>query len=102
MIRHIVLVRFADATPPAERDAIFAELAALKDVLPGLRGFFHGPNVSPEPLARGYSHAFTVDFDDATARDAYLVHPAHQAAGGRLVRAAAGGLDGLVVIDIAL
>ena len=102
MIRHIVLVRFNTATAASEQDAIFADLAALGALLPGLGGFSHGPDVSPESLARGFTHAFTIDFADAAARDAYLVHPAHQAAGARLVAAAAGGLDGLVVIDIPL
>ncbi len=100
MIRHIVLVRFASGTAEEEKAAIFADLRALGDVIAGLRGFAAGPNVSPEPLAKGHTHAFIVDFDDAAARDAYLVHPAHQAAGARLVRAADGGLDGLIVMDI--
>jgi len=62
--------------------------------------FKSGANVSPEGLARGFTHAFTVDFADVAARDAYLVHPAHQAAGARLVAAAQGGIDGLLVIDL--
>ena len=81
MIRHIVLVRFAPATPDAERAAIFADLGALRGVVPGLRAFSGGPNASREGLTQGFTHAFTVDFDDEAARDAYLVHPAHQAAG---------------------
>lgn len=100
MIRHIVLVRFAQATPDAERAAVFAELAALKGVVPGLRAFAGGPSVSREGLSKGFTHAFTVEFDDEGARDAYLAHPAHQAAGARLVRAAEGGTDGLAVVDI--
>ena len=100
MIRHIVVVRFrADLSGP-QIDAVLAELDALRAVLPGMTGFAASRNVSPEPLSRGYTHAFTCDFD-AAARDAYRVHPAHQAAGARLVAAAEGGVDGLIVIDIA-
>ncbi len=100
MIHHIVFVRFSPATPEAERTAIFAELDGLQATIAGMRGFSGGPNVSPEGLAKGFTHAFVVGFDDAAARDAYLIHPAHQAAGGRLVRAADGGLDGLIVMDV--
>ncbi len=100
VIRHIVLVRFDPATDEAERRAVLADLAALRGTVPGLRAFAGGPNVSPEGLARGYTHAFTVEFDDEAARDAYLVHPAHRAAGARLTRAAAGGTEGLAVVDI--
>jgi hypothetical protein len=100
MIRHIVLVKFpADAGSEAI-DALFGALDDLKAALPGMASFKSGANVSPEGLARGFTHAFTVDFADVAARDAYLVHPAHQAAGARLVAAAQGGLDGLLVIDL--
>lgn len=100
MIRHIVLVKFPPACPAETVEALFGALDALRAVAPGMLGFSGGRDVSPEGLARGFTHAFAVDFADAAARDAYLVHPAHQAAGARLVAAAEGGLDGLLVVDI--
>ena len=102
MIRHIVLIRFADDTPASEQTAIFGELAALRAVVPGMLTFAAGANVSPEGLARGFTHAFTADFVSEDSRDGYLRHPAHQAAGGRLVRAAQGGLEGILVVDVSL
>jgi hypothetical protein len=100
MIRHIVLVKFpADARSPAI-DALFRALDDLRAALPGMLNFSGGANVSPEGLARGFTHAFVADFADVAGRDAYLVHPAHQAAGARLVAAAEGGIDGLIVVDI--
>ena len=102
MIRHVVLVRFREGVAPGEIAAIFDALADLRRHLPGMRDIRHGSNVSPEGLAHGHTHAFTVDFDDAAARDAYLALPEHEAAGARLVRAAEGGLAGLTVLDFAL
>ena len=102
MIRHVVLVRFREAVPAAEITAIFKQLDDLRAKLPGMKVFCHGPNVSPEGLSRGFTHAFTVDFSDAAARDAYLAHSDHEAAGARLVKAAEGGLGGLMVLDFAL
>ncbi len=102
MIRHVVLVRFREGVAPGEISAIFGDLADLRRRLPGMTGFAHGPNVSPEGLSRGFTHAFTVDFEDAAARDSYLALPEHEAAGARLVRAAEGGLAGLTVMDIAI
>ncbi len=99
MIRHLVLVQFRDDVPDVERKAILAQLEDLRALLPGMVAFAGGANVSPEGLARGVSHAFSCDFRDAAARDAYLEHPAHKAAGARLVAATRGGVDGLVVID---
>ncbi len=94
MIRHVVLVRFRHDVSPQEVEAIFEQLRDLRHVLPGLSAFAGGPNVSPEALDRGFGHAFSCDFVDAAARDAYLIHPALQAAGARLVAAAKVGLTG--------
>ena len=102
MIRHIVLIRFAADTSADERNAIFKDLADLQGAVAGMSDFSAGANVSPEGLGKGFSHAFTATFVDAAARDAYLVHPAHQAAGARLVSAAQGGLEGILVVDLTL
>ncbi len=101
MIRHIVLVRFGRGVTTDEIAAIFDDLGRLRSVVAGMLAFQHGADVSPEGLARGFTHAFTADFANPAARDAYLVHPAHLAAGGRLLAAAEGGVDGLVVVDLA-
>lgn len=98
MIRHIVLVKFRADVPPAERSAIFADLAALR--IDGLLGTSFGPNVSPEGKDRGFADGFVMDFRDAAARDAYLVDPEHQRLGARMVAALEGGRDGLIVVDI--
>ncbi|SMQ62719.1 Stress responsive A/B Barrel Domain [Devosia lucknowensis] len=100
MIRHIVLHRFRADVPDTERAAIYADLAALKSVVPGYLTISSGPNISPEGLHQGYTDAFAIDFVDAAARDAYLVHPAHKAAGSRLVAALEGERNGLIVFDI--
>ncbi|ODT70777.1 MAG: stress responsive protein [Pelagibacterium sp. SCN 63-23] len=100
MIRHCVFVSFRGDVAEAERNAIYADLAALKDVVPGFLAISYGANVSPEGLHQGFADGFTIDFIDEAARDAYLVHPAHKAAGNRLVAALEGGRDGLIVFDI--
>jgi hypothetical protein len=102
MIRHTVFVRFPANARREAIDAVFGALDDLKAVVPGMLRFSAGENVSPEPLSRGFTHAFVADFTDVAARDAYLVHPAHKAAGARLVEAVEGGRDGLAVIDIAI
>ncbi|WP_338723245.1 Dabb family protein [Devosia sp. XK-2] len=102
MIRHIVLLRFRPEITAADKASIYAELESLRELIPGFQGMSYGANVSPEGLHQGYTEAFTIDFADEAARDAYLDHPAHKAAGGRLVSALEGGREGLVVFDIAV
>ncbi len=58
------------------------------------------PNISPEGLGQGFRDGFMMDFRDEAARDAYLIHPEHQAAGAKLVAALEGGIGGLIVFDI--
>jgi Stress responsive A/B Barrel Domain len=96
VIRHVVLVRFK---PDTHTSAIFDALKALQAKMPGIIAITAGSNSSPEGLQRGNTHAFTVDFINAAARDAYLPHPEHQKVGAMIVAAAEGGVDGITVVD---
>ena len=101
MIRHCVFIRFRSDVPETEREGIRAEIRALKAAVPGFLAVHIGRNVSPEAgMDKGYSEGFVIDFDGPASRDAYLVHPDHVKAGGRLVAAAEGGVDGIFVYDI--
>lgn len=100
MIRHCVFVKLRADIDITERDAIEAELAGLGEVIPGIAAAHFSINISPEGLGRGYNWGFVMDFVDAAARDAYLPHPAHQKAAGRLVAATEGGVEGVFVYDL--
>lgn len=101
MIRHCVFIRFRSAVGEAERQAIADDISALRQKISGFRTVHTGVNVSPEQgMDKGYSAGFIIDFDDASARDAYLVHPDHQKAGQRIVAAAEGGVGGILVYDM--
>jgi hypothetical protein len=100
MIKHIVLIRARPDVAAAELQSIFAELAALRGRLPGLRAVTFGRSDSPEKIERGYTHALMAEFDDWAALKVYAEDAAHQAAGAKLVAATQGGIDGLLVMDI--
>ena len=100
MIRHLVALKFAASTSDAERQAIMADLEALKPRIDGFLDFQVRRNISPEtPVVRGFLDMFWCDFRDEAARDAYLVDTEHKKAGARLVAALEGGADGLFVYD---
>ena len=101
MIRHIVLMKARAGVSEAEIAAIFADLAAIRAKLPGVIAIHAGRSESPEKIERGYMHGFTVDFADWAALAAYQAHPDLQRVGAALVAAAEGGLDGLLVFDLA-
>ena len=102
MIRHCVFFKFRSGVSADERAEIYAGLNALVGQIDGLLSAEFGANVSPEGLGQGFNDGFIMDFVDEAARDRYLPHPAHQAAGSKLVAALEGGTDGLIVFDMAV
>lgn len=103
MIRHCVFIRFRPTVSEPEKASLLAEIAALKPRIPGFLAAHIGRNVSPETgMDKGYAEGFIVDFANAAARDAYLVDPEHQKTGAKLVAAATGGADGILVYDLAI
>jgi len=67
---------------PEQMQAIAAGVQALSDLrsLPGVNSMTVGPNVSPEGLSQGYTHALVAEFASAADRDHYLTAPEHLAA----------------------
>jgi len=102
MIRHIVALRFKDGTSQQAKDDLYAALAGLKSQIDGIVDFQSSVNVTVEPLSRGFDDIFWFDFRDTAVRDAYLVHPAHQAIGARIVAEIEGGVEGVFVFDVEL
>lgn len=101
MIRHCVFVRFRPQVTDADRDDLLRQIRGLRGRLPGLIAAYVGSNVSPEiGMDKGYSDGFIVDFADAAARDAYLDDADHRVIGAKLVEAAAGGAEGILVFDL--
>ncbi|WP_417426184.1 Dabb family protein [Hoeflea sp.] len=101
MISHCVFIRFRPEISRARRDALFAEIDALRHTLIGIVAVYTGVNVSPEiGMDKGFAEGFIVDFDNAGSRDAYLMDPGHQKTGARLVAAAVGGGNGILVYDL--
>ncbi len=102
MIRHIVLIKFNPRLPAADIADIFAELQAIKGKVPGTIAITSGASESPEQIERGYMHGFVADFADWATLQAYQDHPDHKKLGARLVANAVGGIDGILVFDLAV
>ena len=80
LLRHVVLFAFKpDAGDSVcEVEAAFCRLPQL---IPQIRTFEWGADVSVENIQQGFTHCFLLGFISAADRDAYLVHPDHQAFG---------------------
>jgi hypothetical protein len=95
MLRHVVLFAFAPTAGPSAVAGVCEHFARLPQEIEFIRGFEWGTNVSPEQINYGYTHCFVLTFAGDADRDAYLVHPAHQA----FVAAANPVLASALVVD---
>ena len=80
-VRHVVVFKFRPDAEAAQIQQVTDAFRDLQTKIPGIVGFEHGVNDSPEGKNLGFTHVYTLTFADAAARDAYLPHPDHQAFG---------------------
>ena len=99
MIRHLVLLKCKTEASKEDIERVLADVGALQHSIPGILAFEAGENNSPEGIARGYTHAFTMDFADEQARDNYLPHPEHEKIKVQIGRILAEGNDSVLVVD---
>lgn len=77
-VKHIVLFKYKADTRLADINKISDAFGELAKKVDGVVGFQGGNDISPESLNQGYRHCYELTFRDVAARDAYLIHPAHQ------------------------
>jgi len=94
-ICHMVLLKFKPDVPASRIDELFAQLAELQSLIPGIRRFTGGPYSSPEGLNKGFTHGFLMEFDGAASRDVYLPHPEHERVKGAIIPC----IDDVVAFD---
>jgi hypothetical protein len=77
IVRHLLLARIREGTPP---EALQAAMAGFRDIarkVEGVLAFEHGANNSPEGANRGFNYVVSLTFANPRARDAYLPHAEH-------------------------
>ncbi len=77
-VRHVVLFQFKPTATVADINRVCELFDQLPEKISEVGSYEAGTDISPEQLAEGLTHCFTLGFADAAARDAYLVHPAHK------------------------
>lgn len=73
---------------------------ALVGVITGLKDAQVSANVSPEGLDEGFWHGFTMDFEDAASRDAYLIHSVDLTLATEVIAALDNGTEGGIILDL--
>lgn len=80
---HIVLFQTTPRVTPEQIDAVRTMFTDCVGQCEGLEWVEAGSNTSASAFARGWTEAVVMQFRDRRARDAYLVHPLHEAASAR-------------------
>jgi hypothetical protein len=79
MLRHVVMFGWKPDTPAEKIGAIEDAFRALPAKIPQIAAFEWGTDVSVQGFSRGFTHCFVVSCASEADRDAYQVHPDHQA-----------------------
>jgi len=93
--KHIAFLKFKPTTDSDTAAGVGRSVEALPGQIPGILEFSWGPNTSQEGLSQGFTHSLMMTFADASARDAYLVHPIHIAAAQKVLAA----IESIAVCD---
>ncbi len=94
-LRHVVFLQFKSQTGVAKTREVLQAFQALGQKIEVIAAIESGVNNSPEGLADGFTHCFTLTFRSATDRDIYLNHPLHQ----EFVQLALPALERVCVLD---
>jgi hypothetical protein len=94
-VHHLVVVKFKSSTSETTVGKLFAALARLKNVIPGIVHFAGGPYSSPEGLNQGFTHGFLITFGSVDARNTYLTHPEHE----QVKREFLPGIENVIAFD---
>jgi hypothetical protein len=80
LLRHLVLFKFKDGASEEEINKIHGAFNALPAIIPEIKDFEWGLNVSPENFHQGFTHCYLITFLSEEDRDnVYTPHPAHKA-----------------------
>ncbi|KAI4344739.1 hypothetical protein L6164_011930 [Bauhinia variegata] len=77
VVKHILLVKFKDDIPEDKIDEIIKGYANLVNLIPPMKSFQWGKDVSSENLHQGFTHILESTFESTEGVTEYLVHPAH-------------------------
>ncbi|KAF3784548.1 hypothetical protein EJ110_NYTH29918 [Nymphaea thermarum] len=77
LVKHILLAKFKDEIPQQRIEQLIRGYAALVPLVPSMKGFHWGTDVSIENLHQGFTHVFESTFESTEGIAEYVSHPAH-------------------------
>ncbi|CAL9192090.1 stress-response A/B barrel domain-containing protein HS1-like [Musa acuminata AAA Group] len=96
-VKHVLLAKFKEEVSPEAVDDLIKGYANLVSLIPPMKAFHWGRDVSIENLHEGFTHVFESTFDGVEGIAEYLAHPAHVEFANKFLPA----LEKVIVIDYA-
>lgn len=76
-LRHVVNLKYKEEATEKQVDEAVKTFINLKNEIPEIANIEWGINDSTEGASKGFTHCFTLTFNDEHAREVYLFHKAH-------------------------
>ncbi|KAJ4786678.1 Stress-response A/B barrel domain-containing protein HS1 [Rhynchospora pubera] len=77
VVKHVLLAKFKEEVAAERVEELIRGYANLVSVVPSMKSFHWGRDVSIENLHQGFTHVFESTFDSTQAIADYISHPAH-------------------------
>ncbi|KAJ7955284.1 Stress responsive A/B barrel domain protein [Quillaja saponaria] len=95
VVKHVLLAKFKNDIQAAQIDELIKDYAHLVNLIPSMKFFHWGKDVSAENMHQGFTHVFESTFESTEGVAEYVVHPAHVEYANRLLP----NLEKVIVID---
>ena len=77
VVKHIVVAKFKDDISPQQIEELINGYANLVSLVPSMKAFQWGKDVSAENMHQGFTHVFESTFESTEGVAEYVAHPAH-------------------------
>ncbi|KAE9609987.1 hypothetical protein Lal_00006520 [Lupinus albus] len=77
VVKHIFLAKFKDDIPSKRIEELIKGFANLVNLIPPMKSFYWGRDISAENLHQGFTHIFESTFESIEGIAEYIAHPAH-------------------------
>ncbi|XP_010649594.1 stress-response A/B barrel domain-containing protein HS1 [Vitis vinifera] len=95
VVKHVLLAKFKDSTPPDQIEELIKSYTNLVSLIPPMKAFHWGKDVSIENMHQGFTHVFESTFESVEGMAEYVSHPAHVEAANRFLP----HLEKVIVLD---
>ncbi|KAH6833057.1 heat stable protein 1 [Perilla frutescens var. hirtella] len=76
-VKHLVLVKFKDGVSEEQIEEYIKQFANLVNLVPSMKAFRWGKDVSVDNLHQGFTHVFESTFESTQGVAEYTAHPDH-------------------------